>query len=285
MLARAPDKPILDGSNHQVVNGLPIKGEFSLLPVYYVSGHPDDAILFRGDQLYFDIHAEGVETVQIFVSAGDAGRVDGWWQARERAAVESVKAHLNPAPEIVDAPIINGRPIQRYRGTGWSSYFLRLPDGGLDGQGFSAYGNRSLTKLKGNGLAINAVDGSATYPTWASLVATLRAIIANHRAPDHNAWVNTSDPNSTINPGDHPDHYMVSDAVRSFAPTDWLNQSYWLSYVTKDRPVNLFGLGLDAKRLQFMAYADALQFDTGTPPNETEWNWWGGRSYSRNVIV
>lgn len=49
--------------------------------VFYVCAHTDDALLFRGEGLYTDLHTAGVTTVQVLLTADDAGRTDGWWEA------------------------------------------------------------------------------------------------------------------------------------------------------------------------------------------------------------
>lgn len=56
----------------------------------YFSAHPDDWQIFQGFNTYQDF--KNGERVVIFqVTAGDAGRTDGWWQAREKAAMSSVR--------------------------------------------------------------------------------------------------------------------------------------------------------------------------------------------------
>src|SRR5947209_7617538 len=97
--------------------------------VYYVATHPDDALFFRGEGYFTDLHSRDVTTVTIVPSAGDAGRTDGWWQAREAGSVESIVGGLCPG-NVAAAPVtVNGHQIFRYSSPGWFAYFLRLPDG------------------------------------------------------------------------------------------------------------------------------------------------------------
>ena len=66
--------------------------------VFYVCAHTDDALLFRGEGLYTDLHTAGVTTVQVLLTADDAGRTDGWWEAHEAACIESMAASEGISP-------------------------------------------------------------------------------------------------------------------------------------------------------------------------------------------
>jgi hypothetical protein len=146
--------------------------------VFYVNAHADDALFFRGEGLYTDLHTPEVKTVHVLVTAGDAGRTDGWWETRETALLEATAGTLTPGPVTSARVTVNGHRVQRYTAPTWVVYALRLPDGNLDGNGFPATGNRSLTKLRSGAIgSLPAVDGSTTYTGWADLVATLRAIV------------------------------------------------------------------------------------------------------------
>ena len=66
--------------------------------VFYVTAHQDDALLFRGEQLYADLlRNPAVRVVHIFTTAGDRGRTDGWWQAREQGVIAALTAFLAAA--------------------------------------------------------------------------------------------------------------------------------------------------------------------------------------------
>jgi hypothetical protein len=254
--------------------------------VFYLSGHADDALLFRGEGLFTDMHTQDVKTVQIVLSAGDAGRTDGWWQARETACVESMAGALTAGPVAEARVTVNGHRVQRYTAPTWVLYALRLPDGGLDGNGFAATGFRTMTKLRAGTIpSLAAVDGSATYSGWADLVATLRAIVAAQRGTTVHPWVNAADQDRGLSPDDHPDHYAGSEALLQFAAAVGLNRLWWVSYDIRNRPANLAGYALDIKRFPFQLYGWALDDLTATLPNEQEWAWWGARSYAREEIA
>jgi GlcNAc-PI de-N-acetylase len=248
---------------------------------FYIATHADDALLFRGDQLYADGHLYGSLVVHVTVSAGDAGRTDGWWQRREEGAVRALAAAQSPGAGVGGAVMraVNGHQVARYSGSGWVAYFLRLPDGGLDNGGFDSTGHASLGKLEvGSIRTLRAVDGTTTYRSWADLCATLRALCTAERTAGTTAhpWINASDPDRTLNPGDHPDHYAVGEAVRSFALQDGYQLAWWVSYAVRDRDTNLDGLDVATKRFPWETYG----WQTGGP-NEQEWGWWGPKRYDR----
>jgi len=259
--------------------------------VFYVATHPDDALLFRGEFLYDDLHLPDVTVVHIVVSAGDAGEADGWWQGRELAAVAALRSTLSPDTLIEETVVVSSpaasHDIQRYGAPGFSCYCLRLPDGNINGAGFGSTGFRTLGKLRDGTIpSLPAVDGSTAYGGWDDLRGTLRAIVAEERQgmATPRPWVNLSDPDRMLNPGDHPDHYATADAINHFAAADSLNRAWWVSYDTQNRPENLDGRGLLNKRMLFYAYGYELQDRTGVPANDTEWTWWGARSYARTAI-
>ncbi|WP_222262827.1 hypothetical protein [Modestobacter marinus] len=248
--------------------------------VFYVCAHTDDALLFRGEGLFTDLHTPDVKTVQIVLTADDAGRTDGWWEAHEAACIESMAGTLTPGPPTSTQLTVSGHSIQRYTGPTWAFYALRLPDGNVDGDGFDSTDHRTLGKLQSGEISsLPAIDESTTYDSWDDLVATLRGIVASERG-SMRPWVNTADHDRTLNPGDHPDHYAGAEAVLAFADDD-LDRLWWVSYDVRDRPANLTGYAHDIKWFLFRLYGWKMDELMGTPPNEEEWDWWGARSYAR----
>ena len=81
---------------------------------FYISAHQDDWQLFRGERAWSDVMS-GATVVFVYVTAGDAGRRDGWWEAREEGALASSRLivnqrRLDPAPpdQTRDSVTING---------------------------------------------------------------------------------------------------------------------------------------------------------------------------------
>lgn len=57
----------------------------------YVVAHQDDWQTFMMPGVDWDYHTYGNNILIIITTAGDAGRTDGWWEARELATMASVR--------------------------------------------------------------------------------------------------------------------------------------------------------------------------------------------------
>lgn len=262
--------------------------------VFHVSGHPDDVLLFKGEMLHNDLQWPDVKVVSIVTTAGDAGRVDDWWWAREHGLVDSLR--VGKREDFTPTPVtVGGHTVMCYRAGSWRAWFLRLPDGNVDGSGFASTGFQSLPKLRDGQLpGMDSLPTAAIpaqrYSSWADVVQTLRAIVSLERrgATNPHPWVNASDYNRARNPGDHPDHYATADALRSFVGQDGCNRAWWVSYDTADRPANLSGTALaNKRRLYYDGYVDLATRIMGRKPPEcdAEWNRWGARDYWREETV
>lgn len=270
---------------------------------FYVGGHQDDWQLFRGNAAAADLATPGARVVFVYATAGDAGRTDGWWEARERGALESVRALIGPAPVVLDVAEMNGHPIVRYTLGPSVSYVLRLPDGRWRaGDGYPSTGNESLSLLRDTGRPVSAVDGSTTYATWEDFWRTLEAILAYERAqlpeagtpwvhaPDYSGEDNASPTCASApgcNPCDHPDHTAVGDALRAFVGGAY-HRSWWVGYDAVTRPENLDGAAFAQKGVAFFGYAEAVREETARGgearrPDLGEWRAWGARDYVRTV--
>ena len=248
--------------------------------VVYIGGHVDDPLLFAGDRLYRDLHTEGRTVHVIIPDAAERGAGDEVWQTNEAGLLAAMAASVDPRTLTEKRVTVNGHPITRITATGrYVVWFLRMPDGGLDGNGYPARGYVSLTKLRDGAIdSITTVDGSTTYHGWNDFTATLRAVVQSVTGV---TVVNCSDHDRAVNSGDHPDHYATADALDTFAAADGLPRRLWVSYDVANRPANLpAGPGLDAKNYMWRQYGWATVYGG---PNEQEWAWWGARSYSRWV--
>ncbi|WP_040920025.1 PIG-L family deacetylase [Saccharomonospora glauca] len=258
--------------------------------VFHISGHPDDVLLFKGDILYNDLRWPDVKVVSIVTTAGDAGRIDDWWWAREHGLVDSLRV-ARPEDFTPTAVTVNGHTVMCYRAESWRGYFLRLPDGNVDGGGFASTGFQSLAKLRDGRIAgldslPTATLSSQHYSSWDDLVRTLRAIVSAERRGATNAhpWVNAADYDRDRNPGDHPDHYATADALRAFLAEDGCHRAWWVGYDSENRPANLSSTSVANKwRLFYDGYVDLVTRIMGSKPREcdVEWSRWGARDYWR----
>src|SRR5205085_5185851 len=110
---------------------------------------------------------------------GDAGKDESFWRAREKGAMRSVQFALDvedSPPEQAESgdAIFRGHNIHYSRYKNTLAYFLRLPDGRLNGSGSERHNHESITKLhKGKIASIIAVDKSTTYVGWDDFCQTL----------------------------------------------------------------------------------------------------------------
>ena len=134
---------------------------------FYVVAHADDWQLFMQPNAYNDIAASGSKVVFIITTAGDAGADEAYWRAREEGAKSSVRFCLAPLASLAQrsgTKEFNSHGINFWSVNNVTCYFLRLPDGNLDGNGFGARGYQSLSKFMLRQIdTIGAVDGSTTY--------------------------------------------------------------------------------------------------------------------------
>jgi hypothetical protein len=245
---------------------------------FYVSPHQDDWQFFRGEQAWVDLRVPDVRIVFIYTTAGDAGQEDGWWEAREKGALASIRSVIPPAPLKSVVRTVAGHPITVWECGNSASYCLRLPDG---------VGTRSLSNLRDGVVpGLNAVDRSTTYHGWDDFVGTIRELLAMECSlvSARHPWVNAPDYDRRRNPREHPDHEATGDALRAFLAGTY-RRAWWVGHDAWRLPPNLDEAATLRKRKLFEAYSQTIVRETTAngrriPPNETEWRWWGDRSYA-----
>src|SRR6185312_17121689 len=148
---------------------------------FYFAAHEDDWQLFMNPSAFQDVLGAAGKTVFVYVTAGDAGLGTGdggrkrpYYLARENGAQEAVRfmADTDHEPSVRNesSAMVNAHRIFRiaYRNT--VSYFLRVPDGNIKGEGFAETGFQSLLRLHKGAIAkMTAVDGSTEYRGWDDL--------------------------------------------------------------------------------------------------------------------
>ncbi len=222
---------------------------------FSVQAHPDDWQLFMSNAIVKDLNNND-KVVFLTITAGDAGNgTIGWaspvpyYLARQNGSMLSAKFAADmiggiPTPNPVATVVtVNAHNITRFIYKNTVNYFLNLPDGSGNGAGNAITGYQSLQRLK-EGLipAINAVDGSATYNSWADLTQTLMQIINNERSGDSLVWVYTPSLDLVANNGDHSDHLHSSIAIQDAAANaSWVGISEFIDYASASLPANLTG--------------------------------------------
>ncbi len=241
----------------------------------YLVAHPDDWQLFMGDVALRGIR-DGTRTVFIYTTAGDAGRPSPYWLARERGALASVGFALGASPpDTLDAVVsggpsprcadtlVDGRTVWRCRFGATASYFLRLPDGNLNGEGFTSTGGHSLSQLEGGVIrALAPLQGEGPYPTWKDLAAVVTAVLqaesAGRNPSGNHVRIHATDPDTSFNPIDHSDHRATGRLAAMIAKEEGWELSQYAGYSTMNWPTNLSAEQFASKAALFMAYDRAM---------------------------
>ncbi len=228
---------------------------------FYFAPHEDDWQLFMNPSAFQDVIDGDTKSVFIHMTAGDAGlgitsggRKHPLYLARENGAEIAIRFMADsdnqpPVDKSVSASTFNGRPIRRvsYRNT--VSYFLRLPDGSPSGAGYADTGYQSLRRLREGQIGVlTAIDGTASYNGWNSLVATLRDIIDFECGQAPLVQINVPESNPVLNADDHSDHFMTAKAALDAAEhLTAARRVHYIGYASAALPENLSGQSRDMK--------------------------------------
>lgn len=232
---------------------------------FYIVAHADDCQLFMQPNIYNDLVATDSKVVCIITTAGDAGANKTYWAAREEGLKSSLRFCLAPLAALSQfsgTKRFNDHAINYWSVNNATCYFLRLPDGNLDGNGFSAQHYQSLTRLKERQIrTITAVDNSATYSDWLALYTTLHRIILSESYGMQNIWINYLNPDTRTNPNDHADHIATGQAIQAMPVISGLHQALFTGYNIGNGQENLHLTDLFWKIGMFATYEKTV-FDS-----------------------
>jgi hypothetical protein len=260
---------------------------------FYFAAHEDDWQLFMNPSAFQDVLDGASKTVFVHVTAGDAGlgtgqgnRKQPYYLARENGAREAIRfmADTDHEPSVRNESrvTLNTHRVFRiaYRNT--VSYFLRVPDGNIKGEGFEDTGFQSLLRLhKGAMTTMTAVDGSTVYRGWDDLVRTVRAIVDAERGGASLVQINVAETDQSINPDDHADHLMTAqaalDAVKDMS---CVRRVSYVDYASAKLPENLTSQQRDMESSVFAVTLAGVQaFD-----HSTSWRHYDGSYVGRNYF-
>src|SRR5262245_20384754 len=230
---------------------------------FVVIAHQDDWQLFQGDRTASAVQTAS-KVVIVYVTAGDAGSatsLPAYWQARETASKASVDSmHPVGGGTWSCANIThNAHAMLRCTKGNTVSYYMRLPDGNGEGQGFGS--NGSLAKLRAGTIStFRAVDGSTTYNSWANLVATFQALVAFEAAgqADANLAMHAHDYDLELNGSDHSDHINTGELIKAANVGHGWNRFWYIGYQSMFEPPNVSGAQLALKWKLIKAYDDVM---------------------------
>jgi hypothetical protein len=206
----------------------------------------------------------GNPVVFIYLTAGDDGRDSLYWATRERGALQSTRiavgvAAMDSATDQCTVVEVLDHAIRKCTIANTESFFLRLPDGHRNGIGFASHSYQSLRKLRRKRItSISAVDGSATYSSWADIKSTVGALISESSA-NQRVTVHTSDPSVVVNPHDHFDHRMAGLLVFDSRKQNRWNVVYYAGYALATRAANRSEDQVRQKTTLFLAYDNVMK--------------------------
>ena len=229
---------------------------------FYVVAHADDWQLFMQPNAYNDLMDSVSKVVFIITTAGDAGGTKAYWDAREEGCKSSIRFCMAPTTAIMETS--GTKEFSHHTITYWSAnnakcYFLRLPDGNLDGKGFSSNSYQSLGRFRdGQIKTLSAIDGSATYDNWTGFSASLKSIIEFESNGITDTTIHYLNPDINTNPNDHADHVATGHAIMNMAIVSGMRQILYVGYSVGNRQKNLDSKDLFWKTGMFAAYEKAV---------------------------
>ncbi len=233
----------------------------------YAVAHQDDWQLFMDPDISADIMDPACKVVILHTTAGDAGEGPAFWQAREEGAISSLLFRLSgqlPGPAEKHYVDIGGKRVFAVSVAHCSCYFLRLPDGGMHGDGFPAYGSQSMAKLRlGTIDRITTVDGANTFGGLPEIGHLVNQIIGgemqrNPLAGKDSVTLNFPEFDGTLNPGDHSDHLHTALLLRHMARYQSLKKYAFVHYQTQHAAADLEGKLLFWKTGMFCVYHQTI---------------------------
>jgi LmbE family N-acetylglucosaminyl deacetylase len=234
-----------------------------------IVAHEDDDILFMNPDLVNIIKAgDCVRT--IYITAGNAGvSGDFYWLSREEAA-EAAYSYMLGSNAVWIQRIVELAPNEYITvanpkaNAKISLIFMHLPDGNLQGQGFSSSDYQSLAKLRSGAIKlINSVDNQSSY-TSSQLIDALSDLMVIYQP----SGIHTQAGLAGTQYPDHSDHltvnWFVKQAYAQFETEKYANQvvipiKYYIGYPIHQFPTNVSGAALQEKAAIFLAYT---QYDS-----------------------
>ncbi|OQR84980.1 carbohydrate-binding protein [Achlya hypogyna] len=217
----------------------------------FLTAHQDDHELFIPAQVHAALSDPSTTVVFIYMSAGDAGRTDGWYQAREAGTVAATQAWVqtfglyHPVRQTSEVNIL-GHVITKVVVGNAIHYFLRLPEW-------------PLIDLLTAPRAVSPLDRpSETYASKEDVAAVLLRLVqleAKGRATLHSQQFEFVD---------HQLHSMAGKLIANAVAGDkvlseCLSQAYYWGYQHWLDPVNILDpFVFEGQRRAWLALSSAV---------------------------
>ena len=236
----------------------------SVPTVMNIVAHQDDDLLFMNPQVIKDIDA-GYCVRSVYITAGNDGEQSPYWIGREEGSETAYSYMLNSSSVWLQKTVeLNSHEfitVASSRGNNKISLiFVLLPDGNLEGQGFSSSNYESLAKLNAGTIkVINSVDGQSYYGPG-DLINALSSLMSTYRVTE----INTQSEFTGTRFTDHSDHnttgFFATLAYKLYETQQYDNLvtlpiTYYLGYPVHELTPNLSGPLLQEKEAAFIKYA------------------------------
>jgi LmbE family N-acetylglucosaminyl deacetylase len=203
----------------------------------FITAHPDDVAYMMNRNAQVDVKSN-YPTVFVCVTAGDASNGSGlggntknipYYRARLRAYEyyvhfwQGLDSNTWAPNSLHTVQLIAGKSIETVKMGNVVMYFLNLPDNG------------TLIQLSAGAIpSVTSISPVNTY-TLAQLKEVIREIIRINNRATAMVNLNTQDPDTDWNPGDHTDHVatgrIVDAAVTEVAAYRCVNRIFFRGYV------------------------------------------------------
>lgn len=222
--------------------------------------HQDDGILFMNPDTKRSLDENKCLNV-VFLTAGDAGGDQSYWYGRESGAkyAYSVMAGTDNIwtqktlvvdNKLVSVATLKGNPMVQL-------VFMRLPDGGQSGWGFTERNYASLASLNSGRLSsLQTVDGHSVY-TKSGLINVIAELMIAFKPTE----IKTQTPyDAGKMTHDHSDHIETGKftlmAYEQYTNKETTPIYTYLGYPSSELPTNVSGDDLRTKESIFFAYAN-----------------------------
>lgn len=233
--------------------------------VMTIVAHQDDDLLFMNPDIQRSIETDACMRT-VYVTAGDSGMGDYYWLGREKGSIaaysQMAKIPVNAwqqktvklthsAYAVIATPKHN-RDI--------SLIFLRLPDGGLQGEGFADSNYDNLAKLRNGTIAsIRSVDKQSSY-TNEDLKQAFSKLVSYYAPTEIRSQLAR---HSTSFP-DHADHVAVAEYASEISKAyiaqtkdrgSMVIMKQYRGYPVRELSENVAGEEFTKKMSTFLAYS------------------------------
>ena len=262
----------------------------------YVVAHQDDWQLFMDPAISEDLLDPQCKTVIIHTTAGDAGSSRKYWRAREKGAVNSLLFRLSnkPNPEISKQFVsIRDKKVFLTTVDNCSFYFMRLPDGGMEGNGFATYGYQSLSKIRtGTTGRLTTVDNVTSYDSFTEISGVINDLVAGEMkrcgiTSPGDVSMHFPEFDHTLNPRDHSDHFNTALLLQATDLYRRATKYAYVHYEIQHAAGDLNGLNLFWKVGMFCVYHQTVLnlYGHSTLDESPEYNVWCTKKALRRQVA